>query len=492
MQQVFPDGKTFVDYQPIAPFEDIRAAYQKTKNEPEFDFQDFVTNWFAPPRQFSSEVEIADTTALATHLNNMWSRLTRQADAVPEFPSSLIPLPHPYVVPGGRFREIYYWDSYFTMQGLRVSGEADLIKSMLDNFSYFIDTLGYIPNGNRTYLATRSQPPFFSSMVMLYAEMTSTQAVLDYLPQLAKEYAFWMEGEANLSEDQSEGTRVVRLPDGEILNRYHGNGVGPRPESYREDVELAHGLSEAEQAQLFRDLRAACESGWDFSARWFADVNDFASIRTTRILPVDLNALLYHLETTLALLYAEAGQAEESTDMTDRAVRRREAMRKYFWSEEQGFFTDWVIDGSTRSPYLTAAGMFPLYFRVATDMQAEAAVAPLHQSIRKPGGVVTTSLPQGQQWDNPNGWAPLQWVSVVGMEHYGFSKEAKQLAHDWLRINNRVFRDTRKMMEKYNVTDLTLTAGGGEYPTQDGFGWTNGVALGFIDRYGMPPVESID
>ncbi|MEL6537722.1 MAG: alpha,alpha-trehalase TreF [Bacteroidota bacterium] len=492
MQQVFPDGKTFVDYQPVAPFEDIQAAYQKAKDQPDFDFEGFIRNWFAPPRQFSSEVDIADTTQLSTHLNNMWARLTRQADATPEFPSSLIPLPHPYVVPGGRFREIYYWDSYFTMQGLRVSGEADLIKSMLDNFAYFIDTLGYVPNGNRTYLATRSQPPFFSSMVMLYAEMTSTSQVLDYLPQLAKEYAFWMNGEGQLTEENPEGPRVVRLPDGAVLNRYRGNGEGPRPESYREDVELAHGLPETEQAQLYRNLRAACESGWDFSARWFADVNDFASIRTTRILPVDLNALLYHLETTLALLYAEAGQAEQSTDMTNRSVSRREAMRKYFWSDEQGFFTDWILDGSTRSPYITAAGMYPLYFRVATDMQAEKAVATLHESIRKPGGIVTTQLPEGQQWDHPNGWAPLQWVTVVGMEHYGFTQEAEALAHDWLRINNRVFRDTRKMMEKYNVTDLTLTAGGGEYPTQDGFGWTNGVALGFIDRYGMPPVKDLD
>ena len=487
MQRIFPDGKSFVDYQPMAPYADLNEAYASQKDEEGFDLKAFVDEHFAKPRSYDVQVTVADTTTLYGHLNNMWPTLTREADKTPEFPSTLMPLPHPYVVPGGRFREIYYWDSYFTMQGLIVSGELDLMKSMLDNFAYFIDTLGYIPNGNRTYLATRSQPPFFSSMVMRYAEATAPEEAHAYLPQLAKEYAFWMAGERELGPENREVNRVVWLEDGMVLNRYLGNGNGPRPESYREDVELSEQVPEENRAQLFRDIRAACESGWDFSARWFADVNDLSTIRTTRILPVDLNALLYHLESTLSRLYAETGQAAKSTEFNDRAERRIKAMRKYFWSEEQAFFMDFDLDDSSRSPYITAAGMFPLYYRIATELQAEAAKETFMETLRKPGGVVTTQLPKGEQWDYPNGWAPLQWIAAIGMENYGYRPDAQGLAHDWLRINNRVFMSQHKMMEKYNVVDLNLTAGGGEYPTQDGFGWTNGVALGFIERYGMPP-----
>lgn len=486
MQQVFPNGKTFVDYQPVATVEDINAWYAKRKNEADFNLKAFVEENFAPPRKFKLEIQIADTTSLTDHLEGMWPQLTRSADANMMYPSSLIPLPHPYVIPGEHLREIYYWDSYFIMQGLVVGGKLDLVESMLDNFAYLIDTLGFIPNGNRTYLATRSQPPFFSSMVMLYAEATGIKKAVQYLPQLAKEYSFWMEGADKVNANNPEHKRAVWLEEGVVLNRYMGNGTGPRPESYREDVELAESLSGENQAALFQNLRAACESGWDFSARWFENVHDFGTIRTTRILPVDLNSLMYHLESSLAMLYAEDGQLDKSAELTEKAGKRREAIRKYFWSEEQKFFMDFVLDGHSRSQYHTAAGMYPLYYRLATDRQAKEAVSTLGNTLRKPGGVVSTRLPEGQQWDSPNGWAPLQWISAIGMENYGFSDEAKDLAHDWLLVNEQVFAITHKMMEKYNVTDLSIRAGGDEYPAQDGFGWTNGVALGFIDRYGMP------
>lgn len=483
-ENILHDGKAFVDYQPVVPIEDIRSYYRSQSADTTFDLAAFVSEYFvAPP---ATNTHIVEGLEFAVHLDSVWAILTRPADQPSPLPSTLIPLPNPYVVPGGRFREIYYWDSYFTMQGLVASGEMDLVKSMLDNFAYLIDTLGYVPNGNRTYLATRSQPPFFSSMVMLYGEATSIKNALPYLPQLEKEYAFWMAGASDLTPAKPEGTRVVRLPDGELLNRYHGNGSGPRPESWREDSTLAASLPAEARPGLYRELRAACESGWDFSTRWFADVNDFNSIRTTRILPVDLNSLLYHLERSLAILHAEAGHPNRSIEFNQRAQDRSEAIRKYFWSEEQGYFVDFVLDGQTRSPYITAAGMFPLYFRLASNLEAQQALATWQEHLRRPGGVVATQTASHQQWDAPNGWAPLQWVSVVGLENYGFQAEARALANDWLRLNQRVYAQTGKMMEKYNVVDITLPAGGGEYPTQDGFGWTNGVALGLMKKYGQP------
>ncbi|MES2881464.1 MAG: trehalase family glycosidase, partial [Bacteroidota bacterium] len=208
---------------------------------------------------------------------------------------------------GGRFGEIYYWDSYFTMLGLKASGKTAMIENMLKNFSFLIDTLGYIPNGNRSYFLGRSQPPFFAAMVNLLSEAKKNtkekngSVQVKYLPQLLKEYEFWMRGATDLNENNIAVNRVVLLPDGSILNCYSDEFSAPRPESFKEDVELAEKL--LDKKKLFKNLRAACESGWDFSSRWYKNENDFTSIHTTEIIPVDLNCLLYNLEQTIAEAY---------------------------------------------------------------------------------------------------------------------------------------------------------------------------------------------
>src|SRR2546430_841529 len=179
--------------------------------------------------------------------------------------SSLIPLPQPYVVPGGRFREVYYWDSYFTMLGLVASGRTDLVKSMLDNFAYLIATLGHIPNGNRTYYLSRSQPPFFGAMVGLYAAATDTAQALRYLEALEAEHAFWMDGVERLAPGTAY-RRVAQLPDGSVLNRYWDDRTPPepRPEAYRPDYELGQTLPATRREAFYRNVRATAESGWDF------------------------------------------------------------------------------------------------------------------------------------------------------------------------------------------------------------------------------------
>ena len=182
---------------------------------------------------------------------------------MPQPHSSLVPLPHRYVVPVGRFREIYYWDSYFTMLGLEQSGRHDLVVDMVQNFAWLIDTFGHVPNGNRSYYLSRSQPPFFAAMVELLAERDGERVYATYLPQLAREYAFWMDGVARLAPG-SAYRRVVRLKDGTILNRYWDDRETPREESYREDIETAR-TSTRPAHEVYRNLRAAAESGWDFS-----------------------------------------------------------------------------------------------------------------------------------------------------------------------------------------------------------------------------------
>ena len=236
LQSVFPDSKTFPDCIPLHSPEMILQAYQNEKNQPGFNLKAFVLQHFKLPPEPATNFKSDTTQPVTAHINKLWPVLTRQP--VPEA-SSLIPLPHSYIVPGGRFREVYYWDSYFTMLGLQVAGETQLIQNIVDNFAFLIDTVGFIPNGNRSYYTGRSQPPFYALMVKILSELKGRDILAKYEPALKKEYVFWMFGADSLTEKIKAIRRVVRLPDGSILNRYYDNFPLPRPEAYKEDVVLA-------------------------------------------------------------------------------------------------------------------------------------------------------------------------------------------------------------------------------------------------------------
>jgi alpha,alpha-trehalase len=491
MTHIYEDSKTFADYRPLFTPTEILDKYEQEKSVRGFDLENFVDQNFSAPYSPESKKIEELPELMEDHIPSHWDYLTRQPRDETGI-SSLISLPNPYVVPGGRFREIYYWDSYFTMEGLAASERWDLIENMLDNFAYLIDTIGFIPNGNRTYFLGRSQPPFFSSMVMLYAHGKGMESALKYLPQLEKEYYFWMEGADQLDEQNTEFQRVVMLEPGIVLNRYWDNFAEPRPESYREDVEMAEELDEQTASQLFRDVRAACESGWDFSSRWFEDGSSFDRIVTTQILPVDLNSLLLHLESTIGLMHEESGNQDVANLYLTRSGQRAQNIIKYFWDDEIGYFQDYNYKKQEFTGILSLAGMYPFYFDIAERGHIDQAKIVLTEKFLFEGGLVTTLNETGQQWDSPNGWAPLQWISIVGLANYEQDDMAFDIAERWVSLNQKVFSDTRKMMEKYNVTDLSLDAGGGEYPTQDGFGWSNGIAYRLIKILKESKVEEAE
>jgi len=483
-QNILGDGKTFPDCIPKRSLEEINQDYLNQKDTAHFELKKFVLENFELPKVLAVEYKSDSTKSAAQHITALWDVLTRTPSysqqsrdtdgKSDEAGGSLIPLPHPYIVPGGRFREIYYWDSYFTMLGLKVSGRTDLIQDMVDNFAHLIDTIGYIPNGNRTYYLGRSQPPFFSLMVKLLGGLKQN-VLTQYLPQLEKEYVFWMQSE-NLSDKNNVAHRVVRLPDGSVLNRYWDENATPRPESFKEDVELTHHAIQKPES-LYRNIRAAAESGWDFSSRWFKDENSFATIHTTELIPIYLNCLLCHLEIVLAEAYHNKGNHSEAKKYTQLSLARKEAIIKYCWNKEQGFFFDYDFAAQQQKQSLTLAAAFPLFFEVATHEQAKAVEKILHDKFLKPGGLTTTLLHSGQQWDAPNGWAPLQWIAYRGLRNYGLEDLANQLKTNWINVNLKVYANTGKMTEKYDVWNKNGEASGGEYPNQDGFGWTNGVFL---------------
>src|SRR5437763_1474295 len=404
---VFPDSKTFVDARPVFPPSVIAARYDSARHAPGFDLQAFVARQFELPRPVGEGVALSASRArtMEDHIRALWPILTRQPDSA-DAQSSLIPLPHPYVVPGGRFREVYYWDSYFTMLGLVASGRTDLVRSMLDNFAYLVETIGHIPNGNRTYYLSRSQPPFFAAMVGLYATATDTTQALRYLDALEGEHAFWMDGAERLAPAQVY-RRVVRLPDGSVLNRYWDDLAEPRPEAYRPDYELAQTLAAGEREAFYRNVRATAESGWDFSSRWLRDPKDLRTLETTELLPVDLNCLLYHAEQTIAALRrfrAQPGDREVADRVAQAAEARRQALLNATYEPNAGFFFDvrWRT-GVRVTDRPTIAAAAPLYFGLATPDQGRKVAARLGREFLKPGGFVPTLIASGQQWDAPNG-----------------------------------------------------------------------------------------
>jgi alpha,alpha-trehalase len=273
----------------------------------------------------------------------------------------------------------------------------------------------------------------------------------------------------------------VRLPGGEVLNRYWDDAATPREESYAEDVEAAR-LSRQPAAQFYRNVRAAAASGWDFSTRWFGPEGTLGSIRTTELVPVDLNCLLLTLEQTLARSYTAQKQVASARYWQQKARRRHQAIQRYCWSESAGWFLDYDLTQRRPAAARTLAGVFPLAFGVATPKQARRVAAGLQKDFLKEGGLITTLKVSGQQWDAPNAWAPLQYLAVQGLSRYRQQALADTVAHRWVRLNTSVFRYTGKLLEKYNVVNTHLPAGGGEYPLQDGFGWTNGVLLRLLNR----------
>lgn len=483
---IFSDSKTFADARPLRPPAEIAARYAAARTRAGFGLADFVGQNFELPRPAGESFRADMSRTMEEHIRALWPVLTRPADT-PEAYSSLIALPNAYVVPGGRFREIYYWDSYFTALGLVASGRTKMLRNMLDNFAYLIRTLHRVPNGNRTYFLSRSQPPYFAAMIELYGAATDTSEALRYLDALEAEHAFWLDGADAIAPGEAY-RRVVRLNDGSLLNRYWDDRPEPRPESYREDYELARTLAEDRRQAFYRNTRAAAESGWDFSSRWMRNPADLRTLETTELVPVDLNSILHHVERTIAALRASRGHPgdREVAERFERAADdRRRALLAASYDPESGFFYDvrWRTgERVTDRPTLAAAA--PLFFGLATPEQGRAVADRLERDFLSAGGFVTTRIASGQQWDAPNGWAPLQWLTVQGLCRYGRADLAATARERWLARIRRAFESTGKMAEKYDVIDVNRRASGGEYPTQDGFGWTNGVALAFAGQTG--------
>ncbi|MCT4150941.1 trehalase [Elizabethkingia anophelis] len=467
--RIFNDQKTMTDAVPLFPVSEINKRYEEEKGREGFDLRSFVLTNF----DFIGEKAVRkdDMLPITEHIEKLWDELTHTAS---ENEGTLLKLPKPYIVPGGRFNEFFYWDSYFVMLGLQVSGRVEMIKNIVENCSYLIHEFGFVPNASRTHFLSRSQPPYFSLMLDLLSESTNDENVYSkYHSTLEKEYSFWMDGEEGL-KNGSVVKRVIKTKEGDLLNRYYDSENTPRPESYLIDIEDQH---EASGEEFFRNIRSACESGWDFSSRWFADGATIQTIETLNLAEVDLNCLIWHLEKTLAKSSALMGLTDKAAYYNQRASNRKQNIDRYFWDEETGIYRDYHIKKQIKTSSEHIAALYPLFLGLASEKQAKAVSEIIAEKFLYKGGLVTTTRESGQQWDLPNAWAPYQWLGFLGMKNYGFTELANDIKNNWCTNVERVYNNTGKLMEKYNALDTKTIAGGGEYPNQDGFGWTNGVYL---------------
>ncbi|KAF6257659.1 trehalase-domain-containing protein [Scenedesmus sp. NREL 46B-D3] len=447
-------------------------------------------------------------------VHGLWRLLCRQVSpGVPQNPErhSLLPLPNRTVVPGDRFRETYYWDSYWVIRGLLVSGMTDTAAGLVGNLMAMLAAVGHVPNGARVYYLNRSQPPLLSAMVREVHEAAPQRdpALLSRaLPLLLREHDYW-----------TSAPKAVRVAtaDGTVHNmsRYYADWSQPRPESYREDVETAAAATgsadpaDPAAAALYRELASGAESGWDYSSRWFGDGKTLGTIRTTQIVPADLNAFLFQMERNIAWAANQTGDAATSEQFNRAAAKRRAAMQALLWNATTGMWHDGILSSAntsgsssnttaaagqpytlTQNPGVFASNFVPLWAGLAEGDEAQGArvVQALQASgLVGPAGIATSLNPTGQQWDYPNGWPPLQHMLVEGASMYGGAEGdafAGKLARTWVTMNMRVFNSTGAMHEKYDVsTPSGLVGRGGEYAPQVGFGWSNGVALAFLAKY---------
>ncbi|CAG09057.1 unnamed protein product [Tetraodon nigroviridis] len=504
--KLFSDDKYFVDMSLRQPPDVVQSAfYNLSLVNSTAELRDFVDAYFDKPGtefeawtpldwhekpKFLARIVDKEFCAWAEEMHKTWKSLSRKIRADvkvhPELYSQIF-TPHPVVVPGGRFRELYYWDTYWVINGLLLSEMTDTALGMIQNFVYLVNRYGFVPNGGRLYYERRSQPPFLTLMAESYYQATKDREFLRAtLPALEREYQFWMQNRSvSLEKDGRK----------HVLNRYNAQVNLPRPESYTDDLELAEGLSAEQKQQLWADLKSGAESGWDFTSRWYIDGSGQNSgtlreTRTSQILPTDLNALLCRCENTLASFHRILGDEEEAGAYERAAALRLEAMESLLWDADEGAWFDYSLATHSRHLAFYASNLAPLWAQCYSQPEmAEKAVQYLKRSgaLRYPGGIPTSLKESGQQWDYPNAWPPLQHMLIDGLSKVP-SEEARQLAFElaqrWIRSNWLAYTKHKAMFEKYDVRKEGEPGAGGEYNVQLGFGWTNGVALQLLDQYG--------
>jgi alpha,alpha-trehalase len=513
MSGVFEDSKVFVDMPMKAePDVIISAYYNLTDTMTPESLLTFVQTWFDPvgsdllpwePPDWQERPPFIDRISHTPHqewalaLNRLWKAFGKQVKsdvAVYQSRHSLLHVPNPFIAPGGRFNEFYYWDSYWIIKGLLLCGMNDTSRGMINNLIYLVNRYGFVPNGGRIYYTRRSQPPLLTWMVHLYYEFTADLSfVREVLPALDQEYQYWMANHTvYVSQCECNANRYISL-----VNR-------PRPESYKEDVTLSENVLSNDTEELYSNIASGAESGWDFSSRWLSEPNDLSSIQTRNVIPVDLNAILGINELFLHKLHILNGSDVTAGDYARAFERRQVLFDELFWNESDQLYEDWLLEEELNLPGYYASTTVPLYMYMLNNSSNVTRDKIMLNKLKDlgvlsyPGGLPTSLIDSKQQWDYPNAWAPLQWFIVKSWEHHEDSDlrgAAESVMKTWLNTTvTGWITYNHSMFEKYNCTELGRPGAGGEYIVQAGFGWTNGITLDFLNSLYSenPPSPVVD
>lgn len=412
----------------------------------------------------------------------------------------LLYLPHPYVVPGGRFNEMYGWDSYFIQLGLLQAGEIKLARDMADNFVYEIENYGKILNANRTYYLTRSQPPFLTQMLLgVYRQTHDKQWLQRTAPAIEIYYKYWTTGPHLVAETG--------------LSRYYDSGTGPAPEVVADERD-EHGRTHYDRVReyyrthevtdyelndyynrddnrltelFYKADRSMRESGFDPSNR-FGQFN--ADVLNHN--PVCLNSLLYLMEVQAAEIQLILGHRSASAIWAKRAGERRDRMNRLLWDAKDGLYYDYNFKTNSVRRYPFVTTFYPLWAGIASVAQAARIVRNLSW-FERPGGLQTSTTRSGSQWDAPFGWAPMQIIAVAGLRRYGYDSAANRISVKFLSLILKEFKEHNVIVEKYDVErrDSQIRSGlrFGYTSNEIGFGWTNAA---FLELYaGLPRRQRI-
>ncbi|KAI4376129.1 hypothetical protein MLD38_013920 [Melastoma candidum] len=464
-------------------------------------------DYFDVPEGFLPKVVDGVVREWALEVHSLWKKLSRRVSgsvaARPDL-HTLISLPEPVIIPGSRFREVYYWDSYWVIRGLLASKMYHTAKSVASNLIYILDTYGHVLNGARVYYINRSQPPLLSAMVYaIYERTLDKEFVKEALPALMREHGFWTSGLHQITVQDNQGNH-------HNLSRYYAMWNKPRPESSTIDEESASNITiRSEQHHFYREVASTAESGWDFSTRWMRVPGNITTLSTTSVLPVDLNTYILRTELDISFLAEAVGNYSIAHRFLEASKARKTAIDAILWNEKKGQWLDYWLtkitckDGQfwaqgNPGQGIVASNFVPLWINLFnSDKNLVERVVKSFQSsgLIGPFGIATSRTNSGQQWDFPNGWAPLQHMIVEGLTRSTSIKArilAKEIAVSWIRTNHVAYKKTGAMHEKYIVDKCGEFGGGGEYVPQTGFGWSNGVVLAFLEEFGWQENQTID
>ena len=450
MEGVFEESSTFANAIPKAFTKKIMKAYKAESENKNFDLKKFVNQYF--DTEIDLDLKVPEGTEVEAYLEMVLDKMKVTSVASK---GSVMEMSKKYLASrSSNFPEIDYAESYFNLLGLEAQGDSEMLVEFPKNFAFMLHDNKCIPQKNRSYSTEQTGPPYLSAMTNILEASQGERILKFYLGSFFKEYQYWM----NASYELVPGSQMdhsVKLIDGEILNRYWSGSTKPRIAFYKEDKDLVERIGDP---KILRQVRAIQESTWLESSRWGMSNNNYEGANITNLIPVDLNALLYNLEKSIARAYKLLKQDPKSEFFFDKAEARKNALIKYCWNEEEGYFFDYNYVDQNQSEVVSIAGIYPLFFEIVDSKQAKRVAAKFENELLKEGGVSATNVETDLFWDASYGKAAYQWIAYKALKNYKQDTMAEKVRSNWIKSQEKLIQENKILPEftKLDPTDQSV------------------------------------